>query len=108
MFFLSEFAISVFTLFFCKQLSRKLLIEFFEFLIGRMGGKMNRYGNAKKKNYFKDADHIISNNFETKHFHPPMDGRLRFPQVSTHSPLFYASSTAQEKGSTFLFKTFEV
>ena len=75
----------VFMLVLSKQLLRKLLIEFFN---GRMVGKMKRYGNAKKK-YFKDADHIISNNFETKLFHLTMDGHLRFPQVPTRSPLFY-------------------
>ena len=53
---------------------------------------------AKAKKIFKDADLVIHNNFQTKPFHSAMNSCLHFPQVSTHSPLFYGNSH-------YIFKT---
>ena len=101
-------ATSVFIKVLYRLLLRKLVIEVFEFLNGRMPGEMKKYGNTKKKKYFADADCIISNNFQTKLLHSNMNGRLRFAQVSTRSPLFYANSSQHGRNSQVMFKTFQV
>ena len=72
-----------------------------------MVGGMKSFVNVKNK-YFWNADRTIFNNFQTKRFLPVMDGRLRFPQVSTHSPLFYENPGHYGRGSRYMFKTIEV
>lgn len=59
-----------------------------------MRGGTRDVANAK---IFKDADLVI-HNFQTKPFRSAMNGSLHFPQVSTHSPLFYGNSH-------YIFKT---
>ena len=43
----------------------------------------------KRKKVMEQANRVINNNFQSKPMLQPMNGRLRFPQVKTHSPLFY-------------------
>ena len=53
------------------------------------GKKIRRVASLiKRKKVMEQANHVINNNFQSKPMFPVMNGRLHFPQMKTHSPLF--------------------